>query len=88
MSSIQLLVNNLLGNLQLKIVSDLLSEHAILKNFPGGACPPPFTQQNVQNFGIVPSPWPDHFRIASSSPEVVRYTGTQIITPDQVFLLY
>ena len=61
-----MLVNNLLGNLQLKIVSDLISEHAILKNFPEGACPPPFTQQSVQHF-IVPTSWPDHFRIASAT---------------------
>ena len=58
---------NLLGNLQLKIVSELNSEHAILKIFlvKHTSRPPiAFTQQSAQ----VPAPWPDHFRIASSDP--------------------
>ena len=53
------------------VVSDLISEHAILKIFSWRSMPPDplaFTQQNAQCF-IVPASWPDRFRIASSCPE-------------------
>ena len=66
-----MLVNNLLGNLQLKIVCMRFNLRACnFENFPGR--PPSIHKSSTQHF-IVPTPWPDHFRIASSGPEQGAY---------------
>ena len=51
-----MLVINLLGNLQLKIVSDLISKHAVLKIFPGEHAPrpPSIHTTNIQHSVCLP----------------------------------